>query len=121
MKGILIIAHGSRTEEANSVFSNVVKYIRSNTPDAIVIGTSIKFNQLGIKEIILELIKRGVDDLVIVPYFLFDGSHVTNDIPNEVEQTLRNYPNVKVTYTTSIGMAPQIKGIVLDLIKEEMR
>ncbi len=121
MKGILIIAHGSRTADANTVFSDVVSYVKISTPDAIVIGASMKFGELTIKESVLELINKGVDNIIIVPYFLFDGTHVTKDIPNEVEQALKDYPNVRVTYTTSIGMTPEMKDIVLDLITEEMR
>ncbi len=121
MKGVLIIAHGSRTIEANEIFADVVQHVKNTLTDTVVIGSSMKFTKLNIKDSLMELINKGIMDITIVPYFLFDGEHVTVDIPKEVDEILKNYPKVVVSYTTSIGKSPKIKDIVVDLIAEEKR
>ncbi len=121
MKGILLIAHGSKTKESNIIFENVVNLIKKQYVNDFVIGATIKFSDISIDDSLLKFINLDIKEIIIVPYFLFDGVHVTVDIPNIVNNFLKNYPEVKVSFTSSIGKSPIITDIVVNLINEEKR
>ncbi len=121
MKGILIVAHGSRTVESNKIFSNIVESVKEQYPNDVVVGATLMFSKIDIKDCLLQIINQDIKDILVIPYFLFDGTHVVKDIPNAVNDVIKDYPTVKVTFADSIGKSTIMKNIVFDLIEKEKR
>ena len=114
MKALLLIAHGSRRKESNDevvVIADRLKSICSGQYDIIHSG----FLELA-ETLIPDGIKKCVDDgaktIIVLPYFLNSGRHVTEDIPNIVNDTIPNYPDVEIKIAQHLGASP----LMMDLL-----
>ena len=62
--------------------------------------------------------ERGADDIRIVPYFLFEGVHIKEDIPEEIKAFQAHHPNVKITMGQTLGADKRLAEIVADRIRQ---
>ena len=53
----------------------------------------------------------------VIPMFLFDGTHVNVDIPREIDNLRKKYPNIKIIMSKHLGDDERIAEIVVDRIK----
>ena len=62
--------------------------------------------QPSIAAAIAELAGRGETEVVVVPYFLSPGRHITQDIPALVAAAQEANPGVRCSIAAPIGEAP---------------
>ncbi len=120
MKGIMVLAHGSRVKETTDTIEKIVKLAKDNINDKhmpIEIAY-MELSQPDIKTVFKKLIDMGVDEIKVVPYFLFRGMHIKKDIPNELEAALEGYDNVKLTMGDTLGADPRLAEILADRIND---
>ena len=119
MKGILVVAHGSRAKETESTLESVIAMAvkKINEPETIVERAFMEFSENTIEKGVAALIGKGVKSIKIVPYFLFLGVHMKEDIPNMVAECAANYPDVKVTMGEPFGVDERLADILADRIK----
>ena len=67
-----------------------------------------------------KLAKAGCRRIIIIPFFLFVGNHVSRDIPEIIEQEKKKYPDVNFIYTENLGEDSRIADIVADKIRENI-
>ena len=113
MKGILIIAHGSTMEE-------VFAMVQNNLPDLIVEHAYMEYCDVNLEKGLDLLREKGVKEIVVVPYFLFDGMHIIKDIPEEISAYLENHKDMKISMGKTLGADKRIADVLCDRIKEVM-
>ncbi|MDE7315717.1 MAG: CbiX/SirB N-terminal domain-containing protein [Mucispirillum sp.] len=118
MKGILIIAHGSRRKETLDTMEQVFKMVQDNMPDIIVEHAYMEFCDINLEKGLDLLREKGVTEIVVVPYFLFDGMHIIKDIPEEIEAYLESHKDMKITMGKTLGADKRIADVLCDRIKE---
>ena len=106
--GVVILGHGSRGElgapEVMETLRRVAGGIKQFlSPGVETIGAALQFNPPNLEEAVDFLIRRSVRQLVIAPYFLFPGRHVTEDIPQCIEKFERSYPEIKFVVSDNLG------------------
>jgi sirohydrochlorin ferrochelatase len=69
-------------------------------------------------EAVAAALRRGAQEVLVVPLFLYDGVHVQKDIPEQLEELRRQYPGLQLRCTASLGSDPRIAEIVVDRIRE---
>lgn len=116
--GIIILSHGSKLKKANASLAKTVKVIKQKTGLNIIVPAYLQFYHPDLTESIKNLIMQGCQTIIIIPFFLFNGNHVTRDIPNIMEKEKAKYPKVKFVYTKSLGLDIRIADIIVDIIKE---
>lgn len=117
MQALIIIAHGSRREESNHEVIQVVKQLQTRQK------LSYDYYQACFLEIakpcfsqaIDNLVKKGVNSFVVLPYFLSSGNHVVSDIPKLIRDTQQRIPGIEISLTQHIGGAT----MMLDLLESE--
>jgi Uncharacterized conserved protein len=119
MKGVLILAHGSRVEETKNTINQVTDMVRKNITDMPVEIAYMEFCEENIEHGIKTLADMGVTEIKAVPYFLFEGIHIRKDIPTEIEEILRKYPNVTVKMGRTLGVDQRLADILTDRILED--
>ena len=62
------------------------------------------------------LTEKGVTHIKVVPYFLFEGIHIRQDIPEEIEKILKDYPGVTVEMGKTLGVDERLADILVDRI-----
>ncbi len=118
MKGILILAHGSRVQETQDTINTVVSFVREDITDTPIEVAFMEFCDVNIEKGIENLVNKGVTEIKAVPYFLFDGIHILEDIPNEISEALKKHPNVTVTMTKTMGADRRLAEILIERISE---
>lgn len=65
---------------------------------------------------IKQLVKSGATNIKVIPMFLFDGVHVTEDIPQEIESLMVKYPGIRIKIGRHIGDDDRMADILVDRI-----
>lgn len=117
---VIILAHGSYNEpETGELMGNVTSGVKSGlTLGVEVEWAALQFNHPNLGEVVENLAKRGVKQVVIMPYFLFEGRHFTKDIPNLIEDIKRAHPDVEFILTNTLGMDGLLVDLVIKRIQE---
>ena len=58
----------------------------------------------------------GADEVVVYPYFLGPGRHVTTDIPALVKKAAARHPGVRFRITEPLGVHPKIGEVILERV-----
>lgn len=69
----------------------------------------------SIQEALRQQIAQGAVDIVVLPYFLSAGRHVTTDIPEQVRQVSADVPNIKIKIAPYLGASQKIDELMVDL------
>ena len=119
MKGVLIIAHGSRAAETEATLECVLLMVKAKLPDDVIEYAFMEFSDRTIEKGVSALVAQGVTEIKIVPYFLFLGIHLKEDIPNMVALCAENFPGVKIVMGEPFGIDERLADILVDRIRIE--
>lgn len=119
MKGLLVIGHGSRAQGAKEVFEEMVAGIQSRMEDRVVEGCFMEISNPQIPETIELLYSRGVRELVVLPYFLFPGVHILNDIPDILKESMVKHEGLAVEMAKPIGYHSKLIDILIERAEGE--
>jgi len=116
---LIIVAHGSRKESSNTEVMHLGEKVKALVEaDYDVVKTAfLEFADPSLEESIKASVNEGIREIVILPYFLASGKHVTRDIPAIVNQISMMYPDVKIVLKEHVGsaegMAPLLSSMAL--------
>ncbi len=116
MKGLILVAHGSRRETSNREFLTIVEQVRKqkDLDFARIEAAFLEFSERTIDKAVEAMVDADVENLFVYPYFLNAGNHVVNDIPQKVKAMEQTYPNIKVTVLPYIGSSASIISVIAD-------
>lgn len=117
MQGILVVAHGSRVKETENTLVSLLEIVRERIPDRPIEHAFMEFSDQTLKKGITALIARNVTEIKVVPYFLFMGIHLREDIPEMIKNCMNDHPEIKVTMGLPLGEDPRLADILIDRIK----
>lgn len=120
MKGILILAHGSREKETELTLKKIAEITQSKLEDVIIETAYLQFSEVNLAKGLDRLIEKNVRDIKVIPYFLFEGVHIREDIPKEIEEYLVDKPDLKVTLGDTLGADPRLADVLADRIRESL-
>lgn len=106
-RALIIVAHGSRKASSNDevmALGDAVK-VHKEKAFASVVTCFLEFAQPTLPEAIHSCIDMGMQEIVLLPYFLAAGNHVTRDIPEIIEETRALHPEVDIILKAHLGSA----------------
>lgn len=118
MRGILILAHGSREKSTEQTLQQVVKYLGEIFSEEVIETAYLQFSSVNLKAGLDNLKAKGILDIVVIPYFLFDGVHIREDIPKEIDDYLKENGNVRITMGKTLGADKRLAEILADRIRD---
>ncbi|WP_418790318.1 sirohydrochlorin chelatase [Phosphitispora sp. TUW77] len=116
--GIIILGHGSRAAEALEQLKKYGEMLKSEASYDIVEIASLQFNQPDLPEAIKKVVDAGADKIIIVPFFLYKGVHMQEDIPEVLEGEKAKYPGLEIVMTNHLGTDRRLVEIIIDRIEE---
>lgn len=116
MNGILILAHGSRRQETDRILDSLTQKVKDKTGEQLIYPVYLQFSEQNLEVGIEYLIKRGVDKIKVIPMFIFDGIHVTQDIPEELDRIMAKHPGIEAEMSRHLGDDDRIADIIVDRI-----
>jgi sirohydrochlorin ferrochelatase len=115
---VIILGHGSRGDGNDAAVKRIVAAIRESGAGDIVEYAYLQYVQPTPEEALDRCIQQGAKKIVIVPYFMQAGVHVTMDIPAFLEKAKKQYPTLDIRVTDFVGAHPLMEQIVADLIRK---
>jgi len=119
MENIILIGHGSPKKDANNIELTgrlLHSAIHPNCNNNCVKVAYLQFAEPGIADAIKECVLSGAKRIVIHPYFLSSGMHVTKDIPEIIKEAKDMYPDREFIYTEPLGIHEKLVHVVMERI-----
>jgi sirohydrochlorin ferrochelatase len=118
MQALLVIAHGSRRVASNQEILDLVEILAAKTTHYITIQAAfLELANPSISEGIDFCVKKGATEVIVLPYFLSAGRHVSEDIDNALAPKREEYPQLTITIKPHIGAANGMAEMLLNLAK----
>ena len=113
---VLLMAHGSRIPEANDAVREIAKMVKELTGYPIVEVSFREMHLPNIQEGIDACVAQGAERVLLLPYFLFVGAHVQEDLPEEMAMAKERYPNVEFAMGDHLGVHRKLAEVVVERI-----
>jgi sirohydrochlorin ferrochelatase len=110
---LLLIAHGSRRAEANAELEALAAEIRRRGGFHFVQPAYLELAEPTIVAGAEKCINAGTEVIVLLPYFLSPGVHVTEDLTAARADLADRFPKVAVRLAPPIGLHPLLADIVI--------
>ena len=112
---VIILGHGSRNAGADEAIRKVVDGVKRTGSFAVVEHAFLQYVPPTPLEALERCVGKNVDRIVIVPFFLQAGAHVTKDIPELIERSRKEHPKIEIIVTDYVGTHPLMAKAVEEL------
>ncbi len=113
---VLLMAHGSRIPEANYAVREIAAMVKEVTGYPIVEVSFREMHLPNIQQGIDACVAQGAERILLLPYFLFVGAHVQEDLPEEMAMARERYPNVAFAMGAHLGVHRKLAEVVAERI-----
>jgi sirohydrochlorin ferrochelatase len=110
---LLLIAHGSRQEEANADLHQVVSEVRRRGQYPIVEPAFLELSDPTIDAASRRCVEGGAARVILLPYFLSAGIHVRHDLEDHRSRLAAQYPLVRFHLAEPLGPDPALLDVLL--------
>jgi len=119
MENIILIGHGSPKKDANNI--DIIGRLLHGALHPGCSGDCVKVAYLQFAEpdlpaAIKDCARNGAERIIIHPYFLSNGVHVTKDIPEMLREAKVLYPDREFLYTEPLGIHEKLVQVVRERI-----
>lgn len=111
---LLLVAHGSNRGNSNEEIETLARKL--SYLGAEYEGVDYAFLELAepnVVDALENLIAKGAESILILPYFLAAGKHVVKDMPAEIAKVKEAYPNIEIKLAPHLGAAEDIPRLLL--------
>ncbi len=117
MKSLLLVAHGSRRAESNAEIAELTERLagKASTDFDVVEHAFLELATPSIPEGIQRCIDQGATSVNVVPYFLACGTHVADDIPEQVAIKQTEHPELDIRIADYLGTSDELVDVLLKL------
>jgi sirohydrochlorin ferrochelatase len=118
VQALLVIAHGSRRAASNQEIIDLIEILATKTTYYVTIQAAfLELTSPSISESIERCVEKGATEVIVLPYFLSAGRHVSEDIENALTPKRLEYPQLTITIKPHIGAADGMAEMLLNLAK----
>lgn len=121
MEGILVIGHGSRSKDAYDTFFKIVEGLKNKMKDDYVEGCFMELSEPNIPPTIQKMYDNGVRKVTVLPYFLFTGIHIKEDIPEILREIKERYNDLEILMANPIEYDEKLIDILVERVGGEVK
>jgi sirohydrochlorin ferrochelatase len=114
---LLLIAHGSRQEEANADLSQLAAALRVQGRYGVIETAFLELAEPTITQGAARCVAQGARRVILLPYFLSAGIHVRRDLAAQRGALAAEYPEVEFRLAEPLGP----HSLLLEVITERAR
>ncbi|GAW27910.1 MULTISPECIES: sirohydrochlorin chelatase [unclassified Carboxydocella] len=122
MQGVIVLGHGSRAvaNDANMLLYDVVDLFKEISGKELVVPAWMNRESglTGLQQAIDHLVEKGVTSIVIAPWFLTNGLHIKEDIPEEIKHAQSRYPFLTIKLAKPLGLDRRLVEVLAERIAE---
>jgi sirohydrochlorin ferrochelatase len=110
-----LVDHGSRRAKANALLDQVAALVRERLgPGSIVESAHMEIAQPTITEAFARCVHQGATTIIVHPFMLAPGRHVSEDLPRLVAQAAKQHEGVSFAMSAPLGSHPGVIDAVVE-------
>jgi len=114
-RALLLVDHGSRRSQANALLEEVAALVKQRLgAGAIVEPAHMELGTPSIAEGFARCVEQGATRIVVHPFMLAPGRHVSDDLPRLVTEAARTHEGVAFVLADPLGSHPGVIDAVVD-------
>jgi len=117
---VIIVGHGNPEKESdNTVYiaEELHNMIHPSCSNTCVRVAYLQFMKPELPEAIRAAVRDGAHKIIIHPYLLSRGYHVSKNIPDILNKAKKEHPDVEFIYTEPLGSHKKLVEVVLERIR----
>jgi sirohydrochlorin ferrochelatase len=118
LTAVLLIAHGSRYAQANDDLFQLAARLAATGDSPIVEASFLELADPDIPGGAARCVKRGALRVLMIPYFLSQGMHLTRDLTNARAALSQRHPGVEFRLGAPLGPDPLLDRLVRERIRQ---
>ncbi len=120
MTGVLITAHGSRKPETFDTMDKIAEMVMGMLPDAKIECAYMEFSDKDLNYGFDKFRDAGITSVVVVPYFLFSGIHIHEDIPQMIAEYKEKHPEMDIRMGETLGTDKRLAEVLADRVRQAL-
>lgn len=113
-QGIILFAHGSRIESANQAVRLAAAELARQGGYEHVRAAFLELGQPDLEGAVVDLADKGVQAILVIPYFLTLGLHMDRDLPRIAERIANKYNGLHISVAPPLDGHPALVQVLLD-------
>lgn len=118
--GVIILSHGSKLKSANNTMADIISTVKKESGLKNVLSAYLQFHHPDLAKTVKRLVVKRCKKIIIMPFFLFKGNHVSFDVPKAIKNEIEKYPRIKFIYAQNLGPDKRLSEIVIERIRKEI-
>jgi sirohydrochlorin ferrochelatase len=115
---LIVFAHGSRVEEANEAVRRVASQAAQRCGFDLWETAFLELAAPDLPTAVGGLSARGASRIIVAPYFLTMGVHLTDDLPRILKSIAEQHPGVQLECAPPLDGHPALVDIVSDRARQ---
>ena len=115
---LIVFAHGSRVAQANEAVRRVAEAAAAQSGFSLWQEAFLELSEPTLGQAVEALSRRGARKIVVTPYFLVMGVHLTQDLPRLLEEASAQAPGVELVATPPLDGHPGLAQILAERARE---
>lgn len=112
--GLVVFAHGSRVAAANEGVVRVAREAAAAGGFALHSAAFLELAEPTLEGAVAALAEAGARRIVVAPYFLTMGLHLTRDFPRLLEAIRAAHPGLELTAAPPLDGHPALADILVE-------
>lgn len=112
--GMIVLGHGSRRKEVALQFTAMVGRVASRFAGAQVLPAFFSLGEPTLADQVRELVSQGCKRIVVMQYFLYNGVHIEQDIPQMIVALREEFPGVEFVIQPTLQDDPALERLIVD-------
>ncbi len=112
--GLIIFAHGSSVVDANEAVRRTAEMAAERCGVAMWETAFLELAEPDLEAAVRTLLERGAKKIIVAPYFLTMGVHLSIDLPRILAGIRETLPGVDVVETPPLDGHPALVDILAD-------
>lgn len=110
--GLIVFAHGSRVSAANDAVRSVAREAARRAGIPVYETAFLELADPTLGEAVTHLAARGIRRILVTPYFLTMGRHLTEDLPRLLAEMRAKHPDLSIEASPPLDGHPDLAGIL---------
>ncbi len=110
--GLVVFAHGSRVVPANESVEQVARDAAAQGGFELYSAAFLELAEPTLEGAVVELLCSGARRIIVTPYFLTMGMHLTRDLPAILDAIREKHPGLELVATPPLDGHPSLAGIL---------
>lgn len=119
-RAVLLLGHGSKAHGANETLKKVAARVREKGGYGLVVPAFLQMVEPDFQGGVDIIAGKGFREIIVMPYFLYMGLHVTQDLPGEMDAAKVRYPGLEFVLTKNLDYHDKLVDITVERIDAEL-